>query len=447
MNGQDLSQTASIVRQGNQDFAHFRRVRIRLETADVPAQETVLALEPVEVGSSKECELVCTDPLVSRRHCVFRREETGFSLEDLGSKNGTFVNGVRISKVFVEPGQRVAVGDSRLELVVENGISQLPLHGSNKFGGAVGGSLVMRQLFAELNRAAQTDSALLLWGETGTGKELIARAVHDLGPRQAKPFVIFDCGAVTETLLEATLFGHEKGAFSGADTTREGLVEEADGGTLFLDELGELSLTAQTSLLRLLEHKTFRRVGGNKEHRVDVRVIAATHRDLKARVATQKFREDLYFRIAVLEMTLPPLRQRLEDLPLLIETMLATLTPAKKLTDLPPGLLEMFRHHSWPGNVRELKNVLERILVFPDAPVGELLDGVKRPQAHSGPSPFNALPLRQARDAAVEHFEKEYFRFRLKEHGGNVAAAATSMGVSRQFLYRMLAKYGVQGED
>ena len=442
----DLSSTASVVRQGTQDFAVFKHLRVRMTTPGRPTQEALLALEPLEVGSSPECQLSTVDPLISRRHCLLSRMDAGILLEDLGSKNGSFINGVRVERGWVQPGQTITVGDSRLELVTEKEATQLKLHSSNRFGGAVGMSLLMRQLFAELERAAHSASALLIWGETGTGKELVAHAVHEAGPRSEKPFVVFDCGATPPALLEAELFGHEKGAFSGAEEAREGLVERADGGTLFLDELGELPLSAQTSLLRLLENRTFRRVGGNELRRADIRFIAATHRDLRGRVAAKAFREDLYFRIAVLQVSIPALRNRLEDLPLLVEEFLGRRDPPMRLSDLPPGLFAMLRNHAWPGNVRELKNVLDRLVTFPDAPVAELLDASRGSDA-AGWSRFARLPLRQARDAAVEHFEREYFRERLREHDHKVSAAANAMKVSRQFLYRMLAKYGLRADE
>jgi two-component system, NtrC family, response regulator GlrR len=436
-------QTLTLLRDADQDWARFREVQIRLEQpGQQKAQERVLALDLIDVGSSPECELICDDPQVSRRHCQLGLAEEGISLEDLGSKNGTFVNGVRISKVWVAPGQVITLGSSRLELVLAKKTTQVPLYRGAKFGGVTGASIVMRGLFAELERAAKSDATLLLWGETGTGKELVARAVHDEGTRASGPFVVVDCGAVPEALLEAELFGHDPGAFSGAERAREGLVEQAEGGTLFLDEIGELPLVAQTALLRLLERKSFRRVGGNEDKKADVRIIAATHRDLRARVAAREFREDLYFRLAVLEVTLPPLRQRLDDLPLLVEGFLAEKSPARTLSDLPAGLLDMFKSHNWPGNVRELKNVIERLRAFPNLPPDELLQ--RDPRTAIGIAPlFSHLPLRQARDAAVDHFEREYIREKLAKHQGSVAAAAAEIGVSRQFLYRLMARHDV----
>jgi two-component system response regulator GlrR len=436
-------QTLTLVHQSSQDWAKFRKIKVLVEGSSTGVE---LGLEPLDIGSSPECDLVCALPQVSRRHCQLSLGEMGVLLEDLGSKNGTFVNGVRVVKAWVTPGEVITLGQARLELSPAKETSQVPLYPKAEFGELKGASIPMRRLFAELERAAKAGGTILIWGETGTGKELIAQAVHDQSSRAEEPFVVLDCGAITESLLEAELFGHDRGAFSGADVDRKGLVEEAEGGTLFLDEIGELSLQAQTALLRLLEQKTYRRVGANLERQANVRIIAATHRDLKARVASKQFREDLYYRLAVLEVTVPPLRQRLDDLPLLVERFLSEKTPPRTLGDLPAGVLDMFRQHSWPGNVRELKNVVERLVAYPDVAPETLLGARGSPPVGGRPS-FQHLRLRMARDAAVEDFEKHYFREKLNAHKGNVAAAAADMGVSRQFLYRMLAKYDLRPND
>jgi transcriptional regulator with PAS, ATPase and Fis domain len=399
----------------------------------------------VLVGSSPECELHGLDPRMSRRHCQLSMTPEGVALEDLGSKNGTLVAGVRVGKVWLSPGQTVTVGSSRLEVLIEGEGSRIPLSSGARFGAARGASVAMRALFAQLERAAQTESTLLLWGETGTGKELLARGVHEQSPRSGGPFVVFDCGAALDNLLEDALFGHEAGAFTGAETAQPGAIERAEGGTLFLDEIGELPLAGQTNLLRALEQRTVRRLGSLQDRPIDLRVIAATHRDLRTRVASGQFRQDLFFRLAVLELTVPPLRQRLEDLPLLIEGFLSAQKPPRALASLPGSLIEMFKTHAWPGNVRELRNAVERLTLFPELDGQALLAGPR--VAPEGAGRFSHLPLRQARDAAVEHFEREYFRLKLAAHGGSVAAAAEEMGVSRQFVYRMLARYDLRPDD
>ncbi len=433
--------TLTVATEQGQDWARFPSVTVRLSTGGAPGQSVQIQLEPVDVGSSPECDLVCKDPKVSRKHCQVTLAEEGLWVEDLDSKNGTFINGVRISRALLGAGQSVTLGNSRLEIETKPELTQLPLYNAPRFGLAEGSSVRMRKVFSELDRAAASDATLLLWGETGTGKELMARAVHEHSKRSEAPFVIFDCGAVSEMLLESELFGHEKGAFTGAETAHEGLVEAANTGTLFLDEIGELPLDAQSRLLRLLEKRTYRRVGGSSERQVDVRIIAATHRDLRSRVTAKAFREDLFFRLAVLEVTLPPLRQRMDDLPRLVELFLSELSPPRALKDLPPGHLEMFSRHNWPGNIRELRNAVQRAILFPEQSTPTFADITS-----SAPNPFFHFPLRQAREAAMNDFERRYLVESLSKHQGNVAETAEAMGVSRQLVYRMITKHGLRLE-
>src|ERR1019366_649020 len=261
----------------------------------------------------------------------------------------------------------VRVGQWRLTLRVAGAPREVALSGSARFGEAVGGTLVMRALFARLEGAATTDETVLLVGESGTGKELLARAIHDASARRDHAFVVFDCSAVAPTLVESELFGFVKGAFTAPDRERAGIFEQAHGGTLFLEEVGELPVDLQPKLLRALEARQFRRVGGNAWQAFDARIVAATHRDLAARMKSGEFRQDLYYRLAVLEARSPPLRERRDDIELLVERFLAAQTPPLTVHDLPPNSLAMLRAHDWPGNVRELKNTLARLVVFQDA--------------------------------------------------------------------------------
>ncbi len=224
----------------------------------------------------------------------------------------------------------------------------------------------MRALFARLERTAATQETILLLGESGTGKELLARGIHDQSSRKDGPFVVFDCSAVAPTLLEAELFGFVKGSFTGAHASRAGLLEQANGGTLFIDEIGELPLELQPKLLRALEARQTRRIGGAGHVQFDARIVAATHRDLAAKIASREFREDLYYRLAVVEVLVPPLRERKVDIPLLVERFLAAHVPPHSLDDLPPNALSMLESHHWPGNVRELRNAAARLVLFPN---------------------------------------------------------------------------------
>jgi transcriptional regulator with PAS, ATPase and Fis domain len=406
-----------------------------------------LGVGPMVVGTSPDADLVLADPRVSRRHCEIARGPRGVTLRDLGSKNGTFIGDVGVIEAALEPGRKVTVGGSTLVVRVAGAPSIVPLSTTARFGSALGGSLPMRALFARLERAAATAETILLLGESGTGKELLARGIHEASPRRGGPFVVFDCAAVAPSLLEAELFGHVKGAFTGAGQARAGLLEQANGGTLFIDELGELPLELQPKLLRALEARQVRRLGAPGYVAFDARVVAATHRDLRGRIASGAFREDLYYRLAVVEAVVPPLRERRDDIPLLVERFLAAQTPPRAVSDLPPSAMEMLKAHTWPGNVRELRNTVARLSLFPD--LGEQAIVKATPKAaESGLGDLVKLPLREAREAVVDQFERTYIAAKVREHGGNVTRAAEAMGISRQLVYRLMERHGLRsGED
>jgi DNA-binding NtrC family response regulator len=436
--------TLTLVRDSLQEHVELPSARVRLSSPGREDKVAELGLSPIVVGSGQECDLVLDDPYVSRRHCQLELGAAGVIVRDLGSRNGIWLQKARVIEAVLSPGGGVSLG--KITLTVEGGEgprARLPLFSREQFGQAVGRSVVMRALFERLYRAALTEEPVLLIGESGTGKELLAQAIHEASPRRGGPFVVFDCGAVAPSLVEAELFGYEKGAFSGAVEKRVGLLESAAGGTLFLDELGELPLEMQPKLLRALESRQVRPVGSNRMRPVDFRVVAATHRDLKARAAAGEFREDLYYRIAVLEARVPPLRERREDIPLLVERLLASRSPPCALSDLPPATLSMLEGHAFPGNVRELRNTLARLLLFP---AGE------SPQAAlEGQSPANGsvsvpmgLPFHDARAVVLSDFERRYAVEHLRAHAGNVSAAARTMGVSRQFLHKLITEHGLK---
>jgi transcriptional regulator with PAS, ATPase and Fis domain len=365
----------------------------------------------------------------------------GVMLRDLDSKNGTFVDRVRIGAAYIDSRSDITLGSTKLRMEIASAKQTLALSRGQSFGAALGASLQMRALFALLQRAALTHETVLLLGESGTGKELLARAIHDASPRASGPFAVFDCSAVVPTLVEAELFGYVKGAFTGANNNTPGLFEQARGGTVFIDELGELPLDLQPKLLRAIESRHIRRVGSVEWTPIDVRIVAATHRDLRARVATGTFRMDLYYRLAVVEGAVPPLRERPEDIELLVEHFLASQVPPRILADLPPNTLAMLRNHQWPGNVRELRNIITRLMLFPERPGFDAMPTATA-QPAAQPSVMH-LPLREARDLVVEQFEQQYLTSRLAEHNGNVSRAAEAMGVSRQFLHRLLERHGI----
>lgn len=429
------------------DAVELPSLEIVVSTPGTPPRQVPLGVEPLVVGTSLDCDIIVADPRISRRHCQVTLSERGIVLKDLGSKNGTSLEGIPILEALLLTGATARVGNSTLVVRVLGQTSVVPLSTSARFGEALGGSLAMRALFARLERAAPTAETILLLGESGTGKELLARAIHEASPRSSGPFVVFDCSAVAPTLVEAELFGHTKGAFTGAQKPRAGLFEEANGGTLFIDEVGELPLEIQPKLLRALESRQTRRLGATTGYTpFDARIVAATHRDLPGRVTTGAFREDLYYRLAVVEATIPPLRDRKEDIPLIVGRFLATQVPSRTLADLPANTLELLKAHHWPGNVRELRNTVARLLLFPHLGDQAILKSPARAEEAEF-SRLTAMQIRDAREVVIEQFERAYLGAKLREHDGNVARVATAIGVSRQFVYRMMERYGIRSTD
>jgi DNA-binding NtrC family response regulator len=398
------------------------------------------------IGKASDNDLVINDDTVSRHHCEIVRAPDGIHVRDLESTNGTKIDGTRIREAMLQPGSVLKVGE--IEVAFRPIAQKLEVLPSDKsqFGPALGASLSMRTIFGVLERIAKTDATVLLEGETGTGKDVLARAVWSQSQRAAKPFVVVDCGAVSYSLIESELFGHERGSFTGAVSQRQGAFELADGGTVFLDEIGELPLDVQPKLLRVLETKEFRRVGGNKPLSANVRVIAATKRDLQREVAAGKFREDLYFRLAVVPVTVPSLRARREDIPILVEHILKS--TGADLT-VSPETMAALSSHDWPGNVRELRNVLERAIYMAQATGSTELGVVALPSGGGEPAfQFEAeKSYRETRAKYDSEFEKRYVRWLLGRHGGNVSAAAREAKMDRKHLSDLAKKHGLRGTD
>jgi len=344
--------------------------KCRLRVLHGPDAGSEIDVPPVGVvvGADAPSDVVLQDRSVSRRHCAIRPVAHGFEVSDLGSSNGTFLDGTALDKATITAGAVLRVGQTLLQLLPEENPIEIPPSNQERFGEMVGSSLAMRQVYALLERASGSDVPILLLGESGTGKELGARGIHQASPRLDGPFITFDCGAASEALIESDLFGHVRGAFTGAHAERPGALELAHGGTLFLDEIGDLPLRVQPKLLRLLERGEAARLGSTRMQRFDVRFVAATHRDLREEVARGTFRGDLYYRLAVVEVQLPALRRRLEDVPDLVAAFLVDQrapTTVGRCTNL-----DRLMAYGWPGNVRELRNVVARAvaLSLPDTP-------------------------------------------------------------------------------
>ncbi|HUQ03160.1 MAG TPA: sigma 54-interacting transcriptional regulator [Kofleriaceae bacterium] len=444
MSDSDPVRTDVIAEDGR--HALVQRLRLRVEAGPDAGREISSRGARVVIGSDEGTDLTLTDAAVSRFHCEIVVENGRVHVRDLGSRNGTQVGGVVVLDALLHAGAVIEVGRSRVRFDPGTDLVRIPLSAGDRFGVMVGRSTAMRAVFALLERAAASDATVLLTGETGTGKEAAAESIHAASPRRDGPFIVIDCGAIPPNLLEAELFGHEKGAFTGAASARTGAFEAATGGTIFLDEIGELSPDLQPKLLRALERREVKRIGANEHTTVDVRVIAATHRDLRAEVNAKRFRADLYYRLAVVEVTLPPLRERRDDLPLVVDHLLARVTPAQRAELTAPGFLGHLAAHGWPGNVRELRNYLDRCLALgvelAPSPVTATAVAAGAPAATSGVDA--STPLREAREEATRRFERAYLEDLLRRHGDNLAAAARAASVDRAHLYRLLWKHGLK---
>jgi DNA-binding NtrC family response regulator len=396
----------------------------------------------VLVGNGPGCDVRIGDPSVSRRHAAFEPTRGRLRISDLGSTNGTFVNGVSILDALIEAGDEVRLGGTSLR--VERGApsSNVRLPEQTKFGRVVGWSREMRRLYPLCARLAATAVPLVIEGETGTGKEALAESIHEAGPRAAGPFVVFDCTAVAPSLVESELFGHERGAFTGAVQMRRGVFEQAHGGTLLIDEIGDLEPHLQPKLLRVLERGKIRRVGGDRSIVVDVRVLAATRRDLDHEVESGRFRDDLYHRLAVARIELPPLRERKGDVRLLALHFARDLGGDERA--IRPDMLARWEDYRWPGNVRELRNGVARVLALGD--LAELERARTLESTASRSTDFLAavlarkLPLVEARKEVVDELERRYLEQVLAESRGDVAAAADASGIGRRYFNMIRAR-------
>jgi transcriptional regulator with GAF, ATPase, and Fis domain len=386
--------------------------------------------DELSIGGAAGNDLELTDVAVSRHHCTVRADERGLLLIDLGSRNGTFVDDVELVIGYVRSGSRVRIGESLLQINVLDHVLEQPLGTGDRFGPLLGASPAMRKLYPLLEQCASGNANVLIVGETGTGKELIAEEIHARSSRRSGPFVVVDCSALSHDLAESELFGHERGAFTGADVERIGAFESADGGTIFLDEIGELPLTLQPLLLRVLEARTIRRVGSNEQRPIDVRVIAASHRDLRTLVNERRFRPDLFYRLNVVRVVVPPLRERVADIELLAASFWRTFRP--ELAP-PPALLAHLASQSWPGNVRELRNAVERAALV----------GWKREHVEVGRSEDIALTYQQAKERAVWDWERSWVERLISAHGGNLSRAARAAKMGRSHLRELARRHNI----
>ena len=428
-----------------------RSFRIRVVSGPDQGKEHMLDEGTTMVGTHADNDVVLTDATVSRYHLEIRVRRDGIEVRDLETTNGTKHGGARIGSVVLTGAARLRLG-KHTEVDVEPVDTSVDLgeFGGDRFGDVLGTTSPMKRLFALLAKAAPTEATILLQGETGTGKEAIAEAVHHHSRRTKGPFIVVDCGSIPHELIASELFGHAKGSFTGAGADKQGLIEAANHGTLFLDEIGELALDLQPQLLRVLDRRQVRRVGETQSVDVDIRVIAATHRDLRAMVKAGQFREDLYYRMAVVATHVPPLRERKADIPALATWFAEKMGRGSFAQS--PALLEQLQHHEWPGNVRELRNVVERALSLGDSALADLGDpGGTRPPAADDGAPRHAnsadvldMPFKEAKAQLVEAFERDYLSALLARHHGNISRAAAEAGIDRNYIHRLVKKYGLE---
>jgi DNA-binding NtrC family response regulator len=402
------------------------------------------------VGRHATNDLVIDDPGVSGVHLELRRVGDRVHARDAGSTNGTWMEGHRLVEVELAAGAEITLGSTRLRVDVDEGAVGAALSASESFGELVGQSPAMRELFATLERIAPKDLTLLVQGETGTGKEEVARAVHVRSKRAESPFVVIDATALPESLAESLLFGHEKGAFTGAAQRRTGLFEAAHGGTVFLDEIGELPAAIQPKFLRVLERREVTRVGGAVPTKVDVRIIAATHRDLRHEIEAGRFREDLYFRLAQVRVVLPPLRDRPEDVPALCRKLLQQTTPSGETIVIEPSAMAHLQAQPWPGNVRELRNVIDRGAALATHRTIRRADVAGEGFGFRGTRGERAAldlsgTFADAKQRAVQRFETAYLGALMKRIGGNLSRAARDADMARHHLRDLLKKHGLYG--
>ena len=445
-------------REGRPTELHLRRCSFgRLHGSRAKTKEKVFDQAVVTIGAMEDNDLVINEETVSRYHCKVTQEEDGYLLTDLGSTNGTQIDQVRVREAYLYAGCTLRLGT--LELAFNFDDEKLPIVPSqdDRLGTLIGRNVKMREIYGIIEKIAPTGTTVIIEGETGTGKEVVAQTIHDMSTRTKGPMMVFDCGAVPDNLIESELFGHEKGSFTGAIMTRQGIFEMAHGGTLFLDELGELSPDLQPKLLRVLEQREIRRVGTSKAIRVDVRLIAATNRNLEEEVRSGRFRQDLYYRLSVVRIMLPPLRERPEDIPILAQHFL-DVGPFNRASGgelhvrtISPEALTLLSGYNWPGNVRELLNVIERAVSFAEGPrieVRDLPEQLRPAQLLQEVQPFpeSDIAFKEAKERWVSSFERDYLIKLLARNKANISHAAREAEIDRKYFRKLMRKHGITAD-
>ena len=439
----------TMIVQAPESMLRVRKTKLLVISGPLQGQEFLITKDVFSMGSGMHNDLRLEDASISKRHCEITVDEEGYRIQDLDSTNGTYVQGIRVTQAYLNPGAELTLGKTRLIFCPMQESQDIPVSTQEAFGGVLGKSLAMRRVFHLVETYSGSDASVMLTGETGTGKEILAEEIHRHSPRRHKPFIVIDCAALAKDLIESELFGHTRGAFTGASGERSGAFEHADGGTVFLDEIGDLSLDLQPKLLRVLEKREIRRVGSNDVRRVNVRIICATNRKMDVEVNEGRFREDLFYRLSVVPIELPPLRRRREDIPMLVRKFITQLHGPQAVKDLVDfdATMEVLKRHEWPGNVRELRNLVDLAFYNAKRPVdlsSFLSMGQFNRRAAEKESPFAVTadrPFKDVKNEIVTEFEKRYLQDLLARNDGNVPKSAKDSGIERAALQRLLKKY------
>jgi DNA-binding NtrC family response regulator len=429
----------------------LRRHPLRLTVTAGPDRKLVRELsgERIVVGTHESCDLVLTDKAVTRQHLEISLVPQGWAVVDLDSRNGSYIGDLRVREVIVAKDTKISLGGTQLRLEPMRAAVELAVGEAERFGALLGRSAVMRRFFEVLTRLAPSDATVLISGESGTGKEVAARAIHEASPRRHKPFVVVDCGGLPANLIESELYGHQRGAFTGATQARDGAFVAADGGTLFLDELGELPLELQTRLLGALERRQVQPLGSNRPRSVDTRVIAATHRDLRKEVNRGSFRADLYFRLAVMNVHMPALREHAEDIPQYVAAMLAEWSESGTSVQIDAETIARLQAQPWPGNVRELRNTVERAVILgelsaPAESAPTQVQARERGTPGGAPEVDATVPFKVGKAALIEQYERSYIEALMQRFDQNITRATRAAEIDRVYLLRLLDKYGLR---
>ena len=446
------SQTLVLAHEADGGILRVRKTKLLVISGPLQGQEFVVGKEVFTIGSGKQNDLVLDDSTASRRHCEIEVGEEGYQIRDLDSTNGTLVQGVRVASAYLNPGAEFQVGKTRVIFCPLQESRDIPLSRNESFGAMIGRSVAMRRIFHLAETYAPTDATVMITGETGTGKEILAAEIHRHSQRARKPYIVIDCAAISKDLIESELFGHNKGAFTGANADRQGAFEHADGGTVFLDEIGDLNPELQPKLLRVLENREIRRVGDNRMRKINVRIICATNRKLDQEVNAGRFREDLYYRLSVVQIELPPLRRRRDDLPLLAKRFLTDLHGSDAMSQVArfDETMDVLKRHDWPGNVRELRNLIEVAFYAASRPVdlsaflglGRFLPA--REAQSEAPSVSADRPFKDAKSDLIEDFERKYLEDLLARNQNNISRSAREAGIERAYLQRLIRKYDMK---